>query len=78
MSIELFKKIIDICSREQMLLVDSLNETRRDTEKDILRIKKRIDYINLIIEGVTNYLYLMREQEQEQEQEKEQEDYTKS
>jgi hypothetical protein len=72
MSIELFKKIIEICSREQMLLVDSLNETRRDTEGDILKIKKRIDHINLIIEGVTNYLYLLKEQDEQEN------NYTKS
>ncbi len=65
MSIELFKKIIQICSEEQLQLVDSLNETERDTEKDILRIKKRIDYINLIIQSVTNYMYLLKEQEEE-------------
>jgi hypothetical protein len=65
MSIELFKKIIEICSQEQLQLVDSLNETERDTEKDILRIKKRIDYINLIIQSVTNYMYLLKEQEEE-------------
>jgi hypothetical protein len=71
MSIELFKKIIQICSQEQLQLVDSLNETERDTEKDILRIKKRIDHINLIIQSVTNYMYLLKEQEDE-------ESYTKS
>jgi hypothetical protein len=71
MSIELFKKIIQICSQEQLQLVDSLNETERDTEKDILRIKKRIDHINLIIQSVTNYMYLLKEQEDE-------ENYTKS
>jgi hypothetical protein len=71
MSIELFKKIIQICSQEQLQLVDSLNETERDTEKDILRIKKRIDHINLIIQSVTNYMYLLKEQEDA-------ESYTKS
>jgi hypothetical protein len=71
MSIELFKKIIQICSQEQLQLVDSLNETERDLEKDILRIKKRIDHINLIIQSVTNYMYLLKEQEDE-------ENYTKS
>lgn len=66
MSIELLKKIIAICSQQQIQLVDSLNETEREKEKDVFKIKKRIDYINLIIQSVTNYMYLINEQEEEE------------
>jgi hypothetical protein len=57
MSIEIFQKIIETCTQEQLHLVDSLNDIEIDSI-EILKIKTRIEHINLIIQSITNYIFL--------------------